>query len=163
MSKIINKILMLSIKNKRLSSIQYTFEKLGFKVNLTIIYNNKDLHFFDKNKCIPLAKRDNCCIHLLTGDKKEIQRKPFSSNKNFVRKKLNEFNLVNIYKEWIPEVLNRENTYKYQFFFIYLALYDQILSSLDYFYQRLQKKFIIIIDDYNLNQLTDAKTVVDDF
>ena len=48
MSKFINKILMLSIKNKRLSSIQYTFEKLGFKVNLTIIYNNKDLHFFDK-------------------------------------------------------------------------------------------------------------------
>ena len=44
-----------------------------------------------------------------------------------------------------------------------LSINNKRLSSLDFFHQRLQKKFIIIIDDYNLNQLTHAKTVVDDF
>ena len=145
MSKIINKNLMLSIKNKILSSIQYTFEKLVLRIHLTFINNNNVLYFFDKNKWIPFANKCNYCIKLLTDYKKEIQIKALSTYENFVRKKNNEFNLVIVHNECIPEVFNRENTNKNNFFFIYLALYVQNLSFLESFHQRLLKKVIIII------------------
>ena len=254
MSKFINKIIMLSIKNKLLRPIQFIFKKLGFRVHLTLISNSKDIHFFDKNIWIPFADKENYYTNLyndalkktgkewsnnfskelrfyslfylvksiikknnkinfaecgcwyghssyaiskillennfsgkfeiydsfeeglsdfgskdknynnlLNDDEKEIQRKAFSSNENFVRKLLKEFNFVNIYKGWIPEVFNKQNKNKYQFVHIDVDLYDPTYKSLDFFYPRLVEKGIIVIDDYNLSQFTGAKTAVDDF
>jgi len=111
-----------------------------------------DLHIKDSNLFNNLTKND-----ILK------QKKAFSSSESFLKEILKDFEFVNINKGWIPSVFKKINNFEYQFVHIDVDLYQPTLDSLNFFYPKLIKEGIIVIDDYNLSQFPGAKIAVDEF
>jgi len=65
-----------------------------------------------------------------------------------VRKALSEFPAIEYHQGWIPEVLSSLPERTYSFVHIDLDLHDPIRGAVDYFFPRLEKGGVIVLDDY---------------
>ncbi len=111
-----------------------------------------ELHIKDKNKIKNLSE-------------KEIinQKNHFSSNEEFVKRILNGFDFVKIYKGWIPKRFDEIKNNSFQFIHIDLDLYEPTLESLKFFFPRLINGGVIVCDDYNETEFPGAKKAWDEY
>ena len=64
------------------------------------------------------------------------------------RNTMDDFPNVNIFKGWIPEVLDKLPERKYRFVHVDVDVYEPTLASFRYFYPRLSPGGIIVCDDF---------------
>ena len=87
----------------------------------------------------------------------------FSSTELGVRNLLKDFDFYKIYKGWIPEKFYNVENCEFIFIHIDVDLYQPTTESLNFFYDRLKKGGVIVIDDYGYTQFPGCKTAVDEF
>ena len=79
-----------------------------------------------------------------------------------LHKALKPFNFYDLYKGWIPERFNEVSNQEFIFVHLDVDLYQPTLDSLDFFYSKLKKNGVIIVDDYDFFS-TGVKTSVDEW
>jgi hypothetical protein len=72
----------------------------------------------------------------------------FDCPQDSVKKALSEFPAIDYHQGWIPEVLASLPERTYSFVHIDLDLHDPIRGAIDYFFPRLEKGGVIVLDDY---------------
>jgi O-methyltransferase len=87
----------------------------------------------------------------------------FATSMDHVRNVLLGFPEVQLYKGWIPEVLQDLPDVKYRFVHIDVDLYQPIKAALEYFHARLVPGGMIVIDDYGSLFWPGAKLAVEEF
>lgn len=86
-----------------------------------------------------------------------------SSPEELVIETLRECVNYKIYKGWIPERFNEVADKNFCFVHIDVDLYTPTLESLKFFYDRLVKNGIILLDDYGFKSCPGAKEAADNF
>lgn len=90
-----------------------------------------------------------------TGDMKASEKK--------LRENLKGFPNISIKKGWIPERFNEVAEQTFRFVHIDVDLYQPTLDSLDFFYPRLQKGGVILMDDFGFTTCPGAHKAATDF
>jgi len=93
----------------------------------------------------------------------EHEKKIFSSAEEDLHRVLEPFDFYKLYKGWIPERFNEIEGQKFIFVHLDVDLYQPTLDGLEFFYPRLVKGGVIVIDDYGYTQFPGAKSSVDEF
>lgn len=91
------------------------------------------------------------------------QRKQYACSLESVQNNLKEFSFIDLKKGWIPERFNEVEKLVFSFVHIDVDLYQPIRDSLQFFYPRMVKNGIIVLDDYGYMQFPGAKLAVDEF
>ncbi len=100
----------------------------------------------------------------LGGIKDQQQRKKeFSCGEDIVRNNLKEFSFIEYKKGWIPERFDEVKDKNFSFVHIDVDMYQPILDSFRFFYERMVKGGIIVFDDYGFTYFPGAKKAVDEF
>ena len=85
------------------------------------------------------------------------------ATENEVKNTLSGYSNYCIYKGWIPECFDKVGDIKFSFLHIDVDLYNPTLESLNYFYDRMTKGGIILMDDYGFKSCPGAKLAADGF
>ena len=95
----------------------------------------------------------------------EIQKEKlsFSSLESDLHKALKPFDFYTLFKGWIPERFDEVSDQEFIFVHLDVDLFQPTLDGLEFFYPRLKKNGVIVIDDYGYTQFPGAKKSVDDF
>lgn len=93
----------------------------------------------------------------------ESRQKEFSCGEDIVKKNLQEFDFIEYKKGWIPEKFPEVANNKFKFVHIDVDMYQPILDSINFFYERTVPEGIIVFDDYGYNYFPGAKKAVDEF
>jgi O-methyltransferase len=80
-----------------------------------------------------------------------------------VKSTLREFPLIQYHAGWIPESFAGIAERSYKFVHVDLDLYEPIKGALEYFYPRMVKGGIIVIDEYAIPRWPGARTAADEF
>ena len=91
------------------------------------------------------------------------EKKMFFSLEQDVKKVLENFDFVKLYKGWIPERFNEISGQKFSFVHIDVDLYQPTRDSLEFFFPRLVEGGMIVVDDYGMTQFPGCKKAVDEF
>ena len=73
------------------------------------------------------------------------------------------FDNYRIYKGWIPTRFNEITSLNFRFLHIDVDLYQPTIESLNFFYERIVPRGIILMDDYGFKTCPGAKQAADDF
>jgi len=79
-----------------------------------------------------------------------------------VKQNLSDFPDIKYYKGFVPERFNEVKDLRFSFVYIDVDLYQPARDSLEFFYPRMLKGGIIMIDDYGFNTFTGCKKAVDE-
>ncbi len=96
-------------------------------------------------------------------DSDYFKSKKLSISISFAEKILKNFDNVDLYKGWIPEVFNKLNDEQYSYVNIDVDLYDPTKNSIEYFWPRLIKGGVLICDDYGSDKTPGARKAMNDF
>jgi O-methyltransferase len=107
--------------------------------------------------------KDNNIRHELSEEDVQKEKKQFASECGELHHVLKSFNFYKIYKGWIPDRFNEIENENFIFVHIDVDLYQPTLDSLNFFYPRMRKGGVIVIDDYGYTQFPGAKKCVDEF
>lgn len=110
-----------------------------------------------------LSPEDRNEIRILSNNEVITQQKSFAADLEVVKNNLRDFSFVQYYKGWIPDRFPEVKNKKFSFVHIDVDLYRPIKDALDFFYPRLEKGGIIVLDDYGMSQFPGAKKAVDEF
>ena len=86
----------------------------------------------------------------------------FCCPQDTVRNALADFPAIEYHQGWIPEILSSLPERTYSFVHIDLDLHDPIRGAIDYFFPRLEKGGVIVLDDYGSLAWPGAMKGVDD-
>lgn len=112
---------------------------------------NKDIN----NEFLPGKSLSNMLLH----NEERILVCPLQQVKDNLKK----FKSVNFYKGWVPEKFGEVENLQFSFVHIDLDLYQPIIDSLRFFYPRMIKGGIIILDDYGFLDWPGAKKATEEF
>jgi O-methyltransferase len=93
----------------------------------------------------------------------EKVRKHFACPEEETRNNLKDFDFIKYYKGWIPDRFDEVKNATFSFVHIDVDLYQPILDSIEFFYPRLQKKGIMVFDDYGCMAFPGAKKAIDEY
>jgi O-methyltransferase len=93
----------------------------------------------------------------------EARKKHFACDLDVVQDNLQKFNFIDFKQGWIPHRFPEVENEKFAFVHIDVDLYQPIKDSLEFFYPRMIKGGIIVLDDYGANYFPGAKKAVDEF
>ena len=79
------------------------------------------------------------------------------------RNNLAAFGFVKYYKGWIPDRFDEVKDKQFSFVHIDVDLYQPTLDALSFFYERLNKRGILICDDYGFSTCPGTTKAMDDF
>lgn len=96
-------------------------------------------------------------------DSDYFKSKKLSISISFAEKILKNFDNVDLYKGWIPEVFDKLNDEQYSYVNIDVDLYDPTRNSIEYFWPRLIKSGVLICDDYGSDKTPGARKAMNDF
>lgn len=96
-------------------------------------------------------------------DSDYFKSKKLSIGISFAEKILKNFDNVDLYKGWIPEVFDKLNDEQYSYVNIDVDLYDPTKNSIEYFWPRLIKGGVLICDDYGSDKTPGARKAMNDF
>lgn len=96
-------------------------------------------------------------------DSDYFKSKKLSISISFAEKILKNFDNVDLYKGWIPEVFDKLNDEQYSYVNIDVDLYDPTKNSIEYFWPRLIKSGVLICDDYGSDKTPGARKAMNDF
>lgn len=86
-----------------------------------------------------------------------------SAGEDIVKENLKKFNNTKYYKWWIPTKFNEVSDVVFSFVHIDVDLYEPTKDSLEFFYPRLEKWWIIICDDYGFITCPWARKAMDEY
>ena len=110
-----------------------------------------------------LSKFDEDDIPLSGLKDEELRKKEFACDMNIVQSNLNEFNFIEYKKGWIPTRFKEVEEKRFSFVHIDVDMYQPILDSLNFFYDRMLPGGIIVLDDYGFTYFPGAKKATDEF
>jgi O-methyltransferase len=87
----------------------------------------------------------------------------FHGSLDTVKTTLRDFPGVEYHQGWIPESFAGQPERKYKFVHVDLDLYDPIKGAVEYFYPRLVKGGVIVIDEYGFPRWPGARRALDEF
>ena len=93
----------------------------------------------------------------------ERRRKEFACGEDIVKENLKEFNFIDYKKGWIPTRFTEVEDEKFSFVHIDVDMYQPILDSFEFFYNRMVVGGVIVFDDYGFTYFPGAKKAVDEF
>ncbi len=93
----------------------------------------------------------------------EREKQIFASAEADLHRALASFDFYRLYKGWIPERFNEVEDKAYMFVHLDVDLYQPTLDGLEFFYPRLKKGGVIVVDDYGYTQFPGARKSVDEF
>ena len=96
-------------------------------------------------------------------DSDYFKSKKLSISISFAQKILKNFDNIDLYKGWIPEVFDKLNDEQYSYVNIDVDLYDPTKNSIEYFWPRLIKGGVLICDDYGSDKTPGARKAMNDF
>ena len=93
------------------------------------------------------------------------QKAKFQSDLESVRQALSPFPFVSLHKGWIPQVFDGAvpDGTRFSLVHVDVDLYQPTIDSLRFFYPRMVKGGIIVIDDYGSTRFPGCWTAVDEF
>lgn len=93
------------------------------------------------------------------------QKEKFSSDYEAVKAILSPFPFVSLHKGWIPACFNVPGLAERKFSLVHIDvdLYEPTRDSLEFFYPRMNKGGIIVIDDYGSATFPGSKSAVDEY
>lgn len=91
------------------------------------------------------------------------EKASFYSTTEEVGKNLSEFSFISLHKGWIPEPFPVVSDRKFSFVHLDLDLYQPIKDCLEFFYPRMTKGGIIVVDDYGTTGWPGVTSAVDQF
>ena len=123
------------------------------------------LHIFDsfEKGLSKKVEKDRNLKNELTESQVQEESNIFSSSEKEVSECLSEFQFVHLYKGWIPSRFNEVEDRQFAFVHIDVDLYEPILDSLNFFFPKLVKGGVIVLDDYGITQFPGAKKAADEF
>jgi O-methyltransferase len=96
-------------------------------------------------------------------DGKAILGENFSSTEDELFNTLKGFDFVKTYKGWIPERFNEVADREFCFVHLDVDLYQPIKDSLEFFYPKIVKGGVIVLDDYGYSAFPGTKKATDEF
>lgn len=96
-------------------------------------------------------------------DSDYFKSKKLSISMSFAEKILKNFDNVDLYKGWIPEVFNKLDDKQYSYVNIDVDLYNPTKNSIEYFWPKLIKGGVLICDDYGSDKTPGARKAMNDF
>jgi hypothetical protein len=87
----------------------------------------------------------------------------FSSLESDLHMVLKSFDFYALFKGWIPERFSEVADQEFIFVHLDVDLYQPTMDGLEFFYSRLKKGGVIVVDDYGYTQFPGAKKSVDEF
>lgn len=127
-------------------------QKRGFKNHFFIFDSFEGLSDFEEND-IPLGGIKD----------KEARKKEFACGEDIVKANLKEFEFIDYKKGWIPERFPETSEHQFSFVHIDVDMYQPILDALEFFYPRMVKGGVIVLDDYGFTYFPGAKKATDEF
>lgn len=123
--------------------------------------------FIEKNK-------ENKTVHLFDSfeglsdpnifdDQQWWKKGAFETDIKIIYQNLKEFNNFKVHKGWIPEVYNTVKIEKVSFLHIDVDLYQPTKDTLEFFYDKMHSKALILFDDYNFKNCKGHKLAIDEF
>ncbi len=91
------------------------------------------------------------------------EKEMFASTIEELKASTEGFDFIEIYKGWIPERFHEVDQNQFIFVHLDVDLYQPTLDSLKFFFPRLLKGGVIVLDDYALTQFPGAKKAVEEF
>lgn len=132
--------------------IAYKMAKRGFQNRFIIFDSFEGLSDFEEAD-IPLGGIKD----------QEARKKEFACGEDIVRNNLKDFNFIDYKKGWIPERFPETSDRSFGFVHIDVDMYQPILDALGFFYPRMLKGGIIVLDDYGFTYFPGAKKATDEF
>lgn len=122
-------------------------------------------HVFDsfEGGLSDLGKEDKNERYELSPEQVAEQKALFASTENEVRRALEGFDFISLYKGWIPTRFNEVEKRRFSFVHIDVDLYDPIRDSLAFFWPRVVDGGVVVVDDYGFTQFPGAKKATDEF
>lgn len=96
-------------------------------------------------------------------DSDYFKSKKLAIDISFPRKILKDFDNVDLYKGWIPEVFSEIEDKQYSYVNIDVDLYNPTKNSIEYFWPKLIKSGVLICDDYGSDKTPGARKAMNDF
>jgi len=96
-------------------------------------------------------------------DSDYFKSKKLSIDISFAKTFLKNFNNIDLYKGWIPEVFNIIDDKEYSYVNIDVDLYDPTKNSIEYFWPKIIKGGVLICDDYGSDKTPGARKAMNDF
>jgi hypothetical protein len=93
----------------------------------------------------------------------EKRKKEFACSLSIVKDNLREYSFIEYKKGWIPEKFKDVEETSFSFVHIDVDLYQPIKDSLEFFYPKIIKGGVIVLDDYGYLTFPGAKQAVDEF
>jgi O-methyltransferase len=127
--------------------------------------SKRQLHVFDSFEGGLSDKVKEDQTQLATVDPAAVRREKeaFYSTEEEVSAALNSFEFVRLYKGWIPARFNEVSQKTFALVNLDLDLYEPIRDSLEFFFPRLSKGGVIVVDDYGTTEWPGVKKAVDQF
>jgi len=120
-------------------------------------------HIFDSFEGLSKLNEQDKKKEINNSEEKELM-KYFAYNLEKVKKNLEEFQeIIIFYKGWIPSTFKEIEKKNFSFVHIDVDLYQPIFDSLSFFWSKMIKGGIILLDDYGSVGFPGAKLAVDKF
>ena len=85
------------------------------------------------------------------------------ATEEIVRENLKAFSDIQIFRGWIPERFNEVEDQLFKLVHIDVDLYQPTMDSLEFFYPRLVKRGVIVLDDYGSAKCPGARKATDEY
>ena len=128
-------------------------------------FKGEGYHIFDSFEGLSDPKPEDVISSSLYGEMGTYRegRGAFHGTLEVVRNTLRDYPLIEFHPGWIPESLVGIPERQYRFVHLDLDLYEPIKGAIEYFYPRLSRGGVIVIDEYAVPRWPGAKRAVDEF
>jgi hypothetical protein len=86
-----------------------------------------------------------------------------SASEVYVRDILKEFKCIHYHKGWIPEKFNEVEDKQFRLVHIDVDLFQPTLDSMEFFYERMSRGGVLVLDDYGFTTCPGAYRAVDEY
>ena len=124
---------------------------------------SRRFHIFDSFEGLSERGREDGTRFSLSPRQLEEERRLFACGEEVVRKNLEEFDFLSFYKGWIPSRFDEVADAKFAFAHLDVDLYQPTMDSLEFFFERLSKGGVIVVDDYGHTSFDGCTKAVREF
>lgn len=135
----------------------------SYQIATRLKNNNFSKKFYIFDSFEGLSRFDDEDIPLGGLKDEESRQKEFACGEDIVKENLKEFDFIEYKKGWIPARFKEVNEKKFSFVHIDVDMYQPILDSLNFFYEKMLPGGIIVLDDYGFTYFPGAKKATDEF
>ena len=124
---------------------------------------SRRLHIFDSFEGLSERGREDGTRFSLSPRELAEERRLFACGKEVVRENLEEFDFLDFYKGWIPSRFDDVADRAFAFVHIDVDLHQPTMDSLEFFFERLSRGGVIVVDDYGHTSFEGCTRAVREF